>query len=236
MPQPKGRWEGSIQGPDADSESVAMADENDEGAAYLAALKQSTAPQAAGAAPARAPEVPRSGGSRAGGMITPGSADKRKSPRYRCQGSAHIREIESGVSIWTTFTDISLHGCYVEATTTYRVGVALGLKLEANGFRVEANGEVRVTYPNLGMGISFSKMSDEDRERLRELVRSISRPSVIVGSRVAMRAPSIPPIPQAEALPAAANPSAALRAMIDFFEDRHMMGRDEFLRILRKNQ
>jgi hypothetical protein len=210
-----------------------MADEDDGGAAYLAGLKQSTPPRTAGAAPGRAPEVPHSSGTRTGGAISPGSADKRKSPRYRCQGSAHILEVDSGMSIWTTFTDISLHGCYVEATTTCRVGVLLSMKLETNGYRVEATGEVRVTYPNLGMGISFTKMSEEDRERLRELVRSISRPSVILGSRTAARAPSAPP---SEALPAVANPSAALQAMLNFFEDRHMMGREEFLRILRKSQ
>ena len=215
-----------------------MADEPDAGAAYLAALKQSTGPptgpQASGAAaPASAPEAPRSAGTRTGGMISPASADKRKSPRYRCQGSAHIREIATGVAIWTTFTDISLHGCYVEATTTYPIGVMLAMKLEANGFRVEATGEVRVTYPSLGMGISFSKMSDEDRERLRELVRSISRPSVILGGRVAVRAPSAAP---AETLAGVTNPATILKAMSNFFEDRHMMGREEFLRILRKSQ
>jgi PilZ domain-containing protein len=209
-----------------------MDDEIDAGAAYLAALKQSAKPQAAGAAAARAPEVPRSA-ARTGDAIAPGSADKRKSPRYRCQGSAHIHEVDSGVAIWTTFTDISLHGCYVEATTTYRVGAVLGLKLEANGFRVEATGEVRVTYPNLGMGISFSKMSEQDRERLRELVRSISRPSVIVSQRLVQRPPTIP---LAEGPLAVANPSATLKAMRDFFEDRQMMGREEFLRILRKNE
>jgi PilZ domain len=214
-------------------ESVAMADEEDAGANYLAALKQSTRPQTGGAAAASAPQVPRSAGTQTTGMISPVSADKRKSPRYPCQGSAHIREIETGVAIWTTFTDISLHGCYVEATTTFPVGVTLALKLEANGFRVEATGEVRAAYPNLGMGISFTKMSDEDRERLRELVRSISRPSVILGGRAAMRPPSTAP---AETLPGMANPAATLQAMSNFFEDRHMMGREEFLRILRKNQ
>jgi hypothetical protein len=207
-----------------------MADEEDAGANYLAALKQSSGPQAGGAAAARAPEVPRSTEIR---TFPAGSVDKRRSPRYRCQGSAHINEIDRAVAIWTTFTDISLHGCYVEATTTYRVGVMLGLKLEANGFRVEATGEVRVSYPNLGMGIAFTQMSEEDREHLRELVRSISRPSVILGARVGLRTPSVA---QTETLPAVANPGAALQAMSNFFEDRHMMGREEFLRILRKSQ
>jgi PilZ domain len=208
-----------------------MADEPDTGAAYLAALKQSARPQAGGAAAASASQVPRSAETRTARMVSSGSVDKRKSPRYPCQGSAHIREIETGVATWTTFTDISLHGCYVEATTAFRIGVMLALKLEANGYRVEATGEVRVTYPNLGMGISFTKMSDEDRERLRELVRSISRPSVILGGRAAMRPPSTAP---AETLAGVANPAATLQAMSNFFEDRHMMGREEFLRILRK--
>ena len=207
-----------------------MADEEDAGANYLAALKQSTRPQAGVAATARAPEVPRPPDTR---NLPTGSVDKRKSPRYPCQGSAHIREIDTGVAIWTTFTDISLHGCYVEATTAYPIGVMLALKIEANGFRVEATGEVRVTYPSLGMGISFTKMSDEDRERLRELVRSISRPSVILSGRAGMRPPSTA---QAETLPGVANPAATLQAMSNFFEDRQMMGREEFLRILRKSQ
>jgi hypothetical protein len=206
-------------------------DENDAGAAYLAALKQSATPQAAGAA--RAPEVPRPVEARGGVASTRGGPEKRKSPRYRCQGSAQIREIDGEAAIRTTFTDISLHGCYVEASSTYGVGVMLDLKLEANGFRVEATGEVRVSYPNLGMGISFCKMSEEDRERLRTLISSISRPSVIVGSRTATRAAATTP---AERLPAGANPGATLQAMVDFFEHRHMMGREEFLRILRKNQ
>jgi hypothetical protein len=209
-----------------------MADENDAGAAYLAALKQSSAPQTAGAATARAPEVPRSTALRAGSVNPAGSADKRRSPRYRCQGSAHILEISSGVATWTTFTDISLHGCYVEATATHRVGVVLGLKLEANGFRVEATGEVRVAYPNLGMGISFTRILEADRERLRELLRSISRPSVILSSHIAAR----PPVLQSDVLLPAANPGAALQAMSTFFEDRQMMGREEFLRILRKSR
>jgi hypothetical protein len=68
---------------------------------------------------------------------------------------------------------------------------------------------------------------------LGELVRSISRPSVILGGRAAMRAPAAAP---AETLPGVANPAATLQAMSNFFEDRHMMGREEFLRILRKNQ
>ena len=36
-----------------------------------------------------------------------------------------------------------------------------------NDYRVEVTGEVRVSYPGLGMGISLTEVSDKDRERLR---------------------------------------------------------------------
>jgi len=211
-------------------------DENDAGAAYLAALKRPTAGPATGAATERAsdsaPPETHAGSGISVGRTGP-VAEKRKSPRYRCQGSAHLRESGSGAAMWATFTDISLHGCYVEAAAGYPVGSAVVLTIEVNNFRVEATGEVRVSYPGLGMGISFTKISDEDRERLRALVRSLSQPSVILGARVVQRPPSSP---QTTAVPGLANPGAALQAITRFFEDRHVLGREEFLRILRKSQ
>jgi hypothetical protein len=144
-----------------------------------------------------------------------------------------LREVQSRVATWATFSDISLHGCYVEAAAGYPPGSTLTLRIEVNNFRVEAMGEVRVTYPGLGMGISFTQIADEDRARLRELVRSISQPSVIMGARPADR---VSIAPSSTGLPPVANPSTALQAIQKFFEDRHVMGREEFIRILRKSQ
>ena len=174
-----------------------MADENDAGAAYLASLRKSVTSSAAGAAPARAP-VPRSAENQSGDAVpttraNTGIIEKRKSPRYKCAGSARVQEVGSTVSTWATFSDISLHGCYVETAVPLRVNATLSLKLEVNGFRVETGGQVRVSYPGLGMGVSFTKMSEEDRERLRELMRLISPPSVILSQRIAANAPSAPP-------------------------------------------
>jgi len=215
----------------------ASSDANDMGAAYLASLKRSIAPQAAGEAAARAGAAPPASenlaGEIPGGRPVPGTLERRRGPRYRCQGSAHLRELGNGTATWATITDISLHGCYVEATASYRVGEALALTIEANGFKVEMTAEVRIVYPRLGMGISFTEISEENRERLGELLRSLSRPSVILGSRVP---PTAPARPAFGALPPVANPGAALQAINAFFEDRHILGREEFLRILRKSQ
>jgi hypothetical protein len=199
-------------------------EETNDGAAYLSALKNSGAPAAAHASATLGEVVPSS--------ANHANLDKRKSPRYKCKGSARI-ESDRGVTTWATFVDISMHGCYIEAAAPAPVGSVLGLRLDLNGLRVEAAGEVRVAYPNLGMGISFIRISEENRERLREMLCSLLRSSAFLGPRAASR---LAPIPQPEALPAVANPGAVLQAIHSFFENRHVMGRDEFLRILQKNQ
>lgn len=211
-----------------------MSDENGAGANYLASLRQSSTPQAAAAKPALATVTPAS---RANAALPSSAseakkAEKRKNPRYRCQGSVHLREATSSVATWATFTDISTDGCYVEAAAGYGVGANLTLTIEANGFRVETAAVVRVAYPGLGMGISFTRMSETDRGKLRQLIDSTPQRPIIRGSHVTTQSLSAQPEPS----PSITNSDAALQAMRKFFEDRHMMGREEFLRILRNHQ
>jgi PilZ domain len=158
-------------------------------------------------------------------------AENRSTPRYRCQGSAHLCEINGRMATWATITDISLRGCYVEIPTCFRVGAALAIIIEVNGMRVEATGEVRVAYPGLGMGISFSEISIADQESLRALISSLSGTSRILGST-----PSLATGMQNQPHVAGemSNPDAALQAVVRFFDERHVMGREEFFKILRK--
>ncbi len=205
-----------------------MEQESNEGIAYLRALRQVSGPAANADPPPRdslSQEHPPAEGQFEG-------AEKRRSPRYKCEGSVEMREEGCAVRTWSTFTDISLRGCYVEAQATYPVGTILHLKLEANGMRVEAEGNVRVSYPYLGMGIAFTSMPDESRTLLKELLGTISRPSVIMGPGVASALSSTP----LDAVPLISNPGAAIQALVQFFESRHMLTREDFLRVLHQSQ
>jgi hypothetical protein len=141
-----------------------------------------------------------------------------------------LQPSDSAISSWATFADISLHGCYVETPAPYRVGAMLSLTLDGNGFRVETTAEVRVAYPGLGMGLLFKRMSEADRGRLSELVKSISQAARILGTTGVQSAP------MSDALRAVANADAALQAIFSFFEDRQMMGREEFHKIVRQRR
>jgi len=212
---------------------VAMAEETNEGVSYLMALKRSAG------TPAAKTETPgpdqgtaglRTGENSAGEFK---GAEKRRSARYKCEGSAEMRESGCDVHTWATFTDIGLHGCYLEAQATYPAGTMLQLKLEVNGHRVETKGEVRVCYPYLGMGVAFVDLSTENLAQLKRLLAAISRPAVIMGPGVNSPHPVSGPL---EGVPEITDPAAAVRALVEFFETRHLMVREDFLRVLTKSQ
>jgi len=127
-----------------------MAQEINEGVAYLMALKQGG--QTKGAGSTSVQEVSGAQSS------TPTDADnrfqgaeKRRSLRYKCEGGVELQEKDCEVRTWATFSDISLHGCYVEAQATYPPGTLLNLKLEANNIRVETQGLVLCPSDNESM-------------------------------------------------------------------------------------
>ena len=212
-----------------------MSQEINDGVEYLKALKQSSHPQPSSVTAsdsAAANHAGQLGSSTQVGERFQGS-DKRRSPRYKCEGSAQIREDGCNVHTWATFTDVSLHGCYVEAQATYPVDTVLLMKLECNGVRVETKGAVRVSYPYLGMGIAFTDVTESARAQLKELMGAISRPSAIMGPGVPSALPTSGPL---DKIPAITDPTAAVEALIEFFASRHMLTREEFLAVLSKSQ
>lgn len=159
--------------------------------------------------------------------------ERRRSPRYKCEGSAQFRAESSDVKTWGTFTDLSLNGCYVEMTATFPVGGMVDLLLELNGIRVSMRGEVRVSYPCLGMGIAFREMSGEDRARLAAMVQSVSASAIPETKTQEGQAGSASPIMN---LPVITNPGAAVQALANYFEGHIAVSKDEFVRIVRKSQ
>jgi PilZ domain len=219
---------------DGRSREILMAQDVNEGVAYLLALRQSSGANASAPVPAKEPEqkVEPTPAADPSGEAFKG-AEKRRSRRYKCEGSAEIREDECEVRTWATFSDISLHGCYVEAQATYPSGTLLHMKMEADGIRFETKGTVRVTYPYLGMGIAFTQMSEDNLVFLKQLLALISQPCVVMGPGIASSLPATDPL---KGIPLINDPQTAVTALLEYFESRQMLLRDDFVRILRNSQ
>jgi len=210
-----------------------MAEEANPAVAYLLALRQSSGPKSAAAA---APAHSNSSGEHpatSGPQSHPRGAEKRRSPRYKCDGKAEVHQDGTDLRTWATFTDVSLHGCYLEVPTTFPVGTKLHLKMEASGVQLETGGEVRVNYPGLGMGVAFVDMTEDNLARLKQMLQRVMPPCMILGPGVASALPSTNPL---HGVPLITDPERALQALIDCFETRQTLAREDFLRILKNSQ
>ncbi len=155
--------------------------------------------------------------------------DKRRNPRYKCEGSAEFRSEGSTVRTWATVTDLSRSGCYVEMQATSPVDTALNMTIEVAGIRVGVKGIVRVSYPFLGMGIAFTEVSENDKAQFEEL---------LIGLAAGITGPAY----QSEAKPAlaasditnVADPRATLKAVAAFFQEHNTLTREQFLEIVGK--
>jgi hypothetical protein len=154
-----------------------------------------------------------------------GHAERRAVPRFTCQGSAQVRREHSQVHTWASITDISMHGCYLEMASTFPVGTIVHVQIELVNVRVNLKGEVRATYPFLGMGIAFRDVPEEEHMLLTEIVNVVMRDARLVA-----------PKPQAAAtdweMPKVSNPERALELIGAAFETRTMLTRNELTRIL----
>ena len=157
--------------------------------------------------------------------------ERRQSVRYKCEGSAEFQVNGSDVHTWGTFTDVSLNGCYIEMTATYPVGGIVDMVLELNGIRAHVKGEVRVSYPCLGMGVAFRDVSQEDQAKLAAMVCSVMPGTDRRQTDNAEKESS-----SSASLPVITNAAAAVQALARFFEAHTILSKEEFVRVLRKSQ
>jgi hypothetical protein len=179
-------------------------------------------------APADGDRGSADGGAKTGGTPTSisnieriGGKERRRSPRFRCSGSAEFRAEGNDLKLWGTVTDICRDGCYIEMHTTFPVGTRVGLILKSCGIRIQTAGTVRATYPFLGMGLSFSDIEPAQDQQLKQLLDTLSGPGAVSRN---------PPAPQTDAVEilAAADPAALLNEIKDFFRTNQQLSREEF--------
>jgi PilZ domain len=98
------------------------------------------------------------------------TGDRRHYRRYAVDGGAELRTKGSDTRSWGSLSDVSASGCYVEMYFPPVARTELKMTLEVSDARILAEGVVRVDYPGLGVGIEFTNITDEYRQRLNELL------------------------------------------------------------------
>ena len=139
------------------------------------------------------------------------------------------------VRTWGTFTDLSISGCYIEMTATFPVGAVVNLGLELNGLHVEVKGEVRVSYPFLGMGVAFREVSHDSQHRMQEMVRSLMPGNAPRNCHCAIESDADRSCQVS--LPVIVNPAAASAGSGRLLsKNDSVLTKDDFVRLVRKSQ
>ena len=173
--------------------------------------------------------MPASGGTATASTAGYGGKERRRSPRFRCSGSVEFMAEGSDVRMWGTLTDVSLHGCYVEMSTTFPVGTKVELHLEALGIRVHAHGTVRVSYPFLGMGICLTNLEPGQQAQLEQLL------AAVVGQN-SLPDPALARENAVHEVAGTAEPLVLVEELRRHFLNHPMLSREEFFQIARRCQ
>lgn len=95
--------------------------------------------------------------------------EKRSNERRACSGGAEVRTTSDGRGQWAVLTDISLSGCYIQTPSPLPVKTRLSLLLRAHETELVTPAVVSTCDPGVGMGVEFTDMSPENKDRLQKL-------------------------------------------------------------------
>jgi len=208
--------------PNIDAEQPGLSREQacpEDGVAYLRRLK-GQAPHDVGSAENSISRMPAPHSS-------PAQKERRRSPRFLCSGSVEFQTEDTDIRMWGTLTDISLHGCYVEMSTTFPVDTKVSLVLESLGVRVQAQAAVRLSYPFLGMGMCFTEIEPGQQLQLEHLL------SALAGQRALLSGSPAEQTGLPEIL-ASADPWACLEEIAEFLRKNPAISREEFYQIAKR--
>ena len=103
----------------------------------------------------------------------PGSIERRKTVRFRCQNSVEVH-VDQGASFWGTVADLSLGGCYVEMPIPLQPGTKLRVGIWLGQIKAWAEAQVAHRTPGLGIGLRFTEISEQDLNHIRRFLEGLA--------------------------------------------------------------
>jgi CheY-like chemotaxis protein len=88
--------------------------------------------------------------------------------------SRHSPEIEKDdPPVPCKLSDLSLGGCYLETGSPFPVRTKLVLSMRVAETELEVEGKVRVMHPEVGLGIEFTRRTEQQKERVGKFIQTL---------------------------------------------------------------
>ena len=100
--------------------------------------------------------------------------EHRLAPRSHFLTEAEVMETPAGTWLKTRLSDLSLRGCYIDTLHPLPIGTRIRLRIVRNNIILEALATVIYSQSRLGMGVSFTQLSPEQKSILENWLADVA--------------------------------------------------------------
>jgi hypothetical protein len=99
---------------------------------------------------------------------------RRSQQRFHCTGGVELRRHEGAAPVFGNLTDVSLTGCYVQTVSSLPAGTELLFMIRVRDIVVRGRAEVKASHHAVGVGLIFTDVNQDDREKLEFLIGTLA--------------------------------------------------------------
>lgn len=102
-------------------------------------------------------------------------SERRRAPRYPFIAEAEVTEIASCTKLSARTSDVSIGGCFLDMLNPSPEGTEIRVRISHASATFTAVGRVVFVFPNMGMGVVFTGVEDNQLTVLQEWLSKLSR-------------------------------------------------------------
>jgi hypothetical protein len=102
-------------------------------------------------------------------------SERRRAPRYPFIAEAEVTEIASETKLNARTSDLSIGGCFLDMLNPSPEGTEIRVRISHASTTFTARGNVVFVLPNMGMGVVFGSVEDNQLAVLQEWLSKVSR-------------------------------------------------------------
>ena len=102
-------------------------------------------------------------------------SERRRAPRYPFIADAAVVEISSDTKLVAKTSDLSIGGCFLDMLSPTPQGTKVRVRISNEGTTFAALGRVVFVLPNMGMGVTFTSVEQNEQAILQKCIANLSR-------------------------------------------------------------
>jgi Ribonuclease G/E len=103
------------------------------------------------------------------------TVERRKAPRKPLVLAAEVVELPRGAQLSARTSDVSRNGCYIDTLNPIPHGSQVRVRITHESETFEATARIVYVSYGLGMGVAFTEVAPEQRQKLDRWLEALSR-------------------------------------------------------------